>query len=132
MRAPISIWILRLIFVLFLWFEAWLHQKRSRLDSDVTPLEVLIWVAALAAIGGSFIRRISALYFSVVVFILQLLWWTVSWNMCFKMDWVEWCCFLILEMALPVWLAWHLLSSPKVKAYFASSVQPGSQEHSPQ
>jgi hypothetical protein len=119
MRAPFLVWVFRLALILVLGFQAWLHHERSRLHPGITSVEVAIWIGCLGAICGAFIRRRVALLLSVAVFVLQMLWLSVCWNLGFRMDLLEWFSFLVLEMVLPVWLAWGLLRSRKALDYFA-------------
>jgi hypothetical protein len=68
----------------------------------------------------TFVRRRGSPYFIAIAVVLLPLWFLVGFNtMAVRLSWSDWLVALPLQMFLPGWLCYHLLTARSVEQFFS-------------
>lgn len=119
-RVPWEVWIVRLLFALVLGNEIRLLAKLWERATNLTMIIcAVVMLASLIAIQRSFVRRASSLYFICAVMILLPLWFFLGFNtMAVRLTMVDWIAALPLQMAIPIWFGYHMITSARTRQFF--------------
>jgi hypothetical protein len=122
-RTPFAVWLIRVIFLLVLGNEIRMGIKLWERATMVTAVVcIAIILTSIMVLHRTYVRRRGSLYFIATVVVLLPLWFFVGFNtMAVRLSWSDWLVALPLQMLLPGWLCFHLLTAKGVKQFFSPS-----------
>jgi hypothetical protein len=129
-RAPIVIWCIRIVFAVIIYFISsyWLKNGASALTGKLI-FGAFIGISGVALIA-SFIRSKFSLALVIVSVIVVPLAFFLSLDaFMLNRTWWDWCIAfpfaLVIQMAIPVVVAWYMLKAPNVREHFGCGIKNG-------